>query len=169
MYGINQFNNLRFGEQQSPYQQNQPFSVNQMISQPDLPYMGFMGDPNAYNNIGQGADTLGINAFDGISAGGQGGQGIGASVGKWFSNGDNLKTLAGIGQSLAGFYLGKKQLKQGERALNMQENLMNNNLTHNIQSYNTKLADQAKARGYTQGQSDAEIQDHIDKNSLKRV
>lgn len=93
----------------------------------------------------------------------------GGKIGDWLSEGDNLSTLANIGGTIAGLYLGNKQLKMGEKAFGLQEAAFNNNLAHNIQSYNTKLADQAKARGYTQGQSQSDIDAHIEKNSLKRI
>lgn len=128
----------------------------------------------AGNNNQQGLGQLGLNSVlnnnNQIVNKNQGGFGNWFGKGMdWLGSGNNMETLAGIGQTLAGLYMGNKQLKLGERALGLQESAFNNNLEHTIKSYNTKLADQAKARGFTQGQSQAEIDSHIANNSLKRV
>ena len=44
----------------------------------------------------------------------------------------------------------------------------NDKLNTTIQSYNTRLADRARSRGFVEGQSQEQIDDYINKNRMSR-
>lgn len=52
--------------------------------------------------------------------------------------------------------------------LNFTRNVTNTNLNNSIQSYNTALADRARARGVAEGQSSDEVSNYIASNRLTR-
>lgn len=52
--------------------------------------------------------------------------------------------------------------------LNFTRNVTNTNLNNSIQSYNTALADRARARGVAEGQSSDEVNNYIASNRLTR-
>lgn len=52
--------------------------------------------------------------------------------------------------------------------LNFTRNVTNANLNNSIQSYNTALADRARARGAAEGQSQEEINNYVASNRLSR-
>ena len=71
-------------------------------------------------------------------------------------------------QTIAAIWNANKQFKLANKQFNMQKDFANANLNNTIQSYNTRLADRARSRGFVEGQSQQEIDDYINKNRLSR-
>lgn len=57
--------------------------------------------------------------------------------------------------------------KLANEQFNFQKGITNTNLANQIQNYNTVLTDMIKARGYTQGDSQATIDQYIRNNSIR--
>lgn len=72
-----------------------------------------------------------------------------------------LNTLGNLWGALQSTKLAREQL-------DFTRNVTNTNLNNSIQSYNTALGDRARARGFTEGRSDADVQSYIDNNRLSR-
>lgn len=72
-----------------------------------------------------------------------------------------LNTLGNLWGALQSTKLAREQL-------NFTKNITNTNLNNSIKSYNTALEDRARSRGFTQGQSDTDINNYIAANRLSR-
>lgn len=72
-----------------------------------------------------------------------------------------LNTLGNLWGALQSTKLAREQL-------NFTRNVTNTNLNNSIKSYNTALEDRARSRGFTQGQSDTDINNYIAANRLSR-
>jgi hypothetical protein len=81
---------------------------------------------------------------------------------------DGLKLGFGGLQTLGSLFLGLQGLNLANDQFNFQKQITNTNLANQIKSYNTRLSDIATARGFTQGQTQQQINDYITKNSLSR-
>lgn len=114
--------------------------------------------------MGGGASTAG-----GFLGGGMpraGGGFFGSSGGKLGLNMDTaglamsgLQTLANVWGAFEARNLAKKQF-------NFTKDVTNTNLANQIASYNTAISDRARSRGKVEGQTTAETQAYVDKNSL---
>jgi hypothetical protein len=71
-------------------------------------------------------------------------------------------------ESLAGLYMGMKQLGLAKKQFKFTKEVTNTNLNNSIKSYNTALSDRARARGFTEGQSQSQIDSYTRDNSLSR-
>lgn len=139
---------------------------------------GLMQNPNANGNggampsglgailaaMGNGASTAG--GFLGRGMPGAGGGFFGSSGGKLGLNMDTaglamsgLQTLANVWGAFEARNLAKKQF-------NFTKDVTNTNLANQIASYNTAISDRARSRGKVEGQTSAETQAYVDKNSL---
>ena len=58
--------------------------------------------------------------------------------------------------------------KLAREQLDFTKNITNTNLNNSIKSYNTALEDRARSRGFTQGQSDTDINNYISANRMSR-
>ena len=72
-----------------------------------------------------------------------------------------LNTLGNLWGALQSTKLAREQL-------NFTRNVTNTNLNNSVKSYNTALEDRARARGFTQGQSDSDVNNYIANNRLSR-
>jgi hypothetical protein len=108
------------------------------------------------------------------SVGGYSPSNISGSIPVRTSTPDPISSLAGAGAGDSGtglnFNLGQawnaNQLAQ--KTFNFQRDVMNTNLTNSIKSYNTQLEDRARSRAVTEGQTDQQRQDYVDRNRLAR-
>lgn len=75
-----------------------------------------------------------------------------------------LSGLSAIGNFWNAFQAQKLAKKQFE----FTKDITNTNLGNQIKSYNTNLSDRARSRGFVEGQSQDQISQYIDKNSLSR-
>jgi len=93
--------------------------------------------------------------------GGLGGTGLGLNMdtGKLALGG--LQTIGSLWQAWEANKLAKEKFK-------FQKDFANTNLTNQIQSYNTTLADRTRSRTFTEGGSDEAAQAYIDEHSLRR-
>lgn len=91
----------------------------------------------------------------------------GANNGLGFNLGTGQLALGGL-SALTGLMQGNKAMGLARDQFDFTKNLANTNLTNQVQSYNTSLADRLNARGVAQGQSAADIQAAIDANRLSR-
>lgn len=85
--------------------------------------------------------------------------------------GNNIDTLSlalGGLQTLGGLWAAKKQLGLAKKQFRFSRDFANANLENQTQSYNTAIADRARARGFTEGQSQPLVDDYIARNSLKQ-
>lgn len=106
----------------------------------------------------------GLNANP-AGSGGIGGGGFGASLGGPLG-------IASLGlsalSSLGSLWMGLKAQKLAKKQFKFTKDITNTNLANSIQSYNTALADRARARGVMESQSPEQVQAYIDANSLSR-
>lgn len=75
-----------------------------------------------------------------------------------------LSALGSLGSLIGAFNASNLAQKQFDYT----KGVTDTNLNNSIKSYNTSLSDRARARGAVEGQSAAETQAYIDKNSLSR-
>lgn len=97
-----------------------------------------------------GTDPSGSGSFD-----------FGANIPTLRMGLSGLNTLGNLWGAWQANNLAKDQL-------NFTKSVTNTNLNNSIQSYNTALSDRARARGFTEGQSDSQVSDYITANSLRR-
>jgi hypothetical protein len=85
--------------------------------------------------------------------------------------GKNLDTLklgaSGI-QTLAGLWAAMQSMKMAKKQYAFTRATTNANLANQTQSYNTSIEDRARARGIAEGQTSAQVDDYISKNSLAK-
>lgn len=120
---------------------------------------GPLGDVNPYT------DPNFISQAAGSTTGGA----IPSAAG--FQFGMNAPTLqmgmSGL-NSLANIWGAWQANKLAKDQLNFTKSVTNTNLNNSIKSYNTSLEDRARARGFTEGRSDSEIQNYVSTNRLSR-
>ena len=75
-----------------------------------------------------------------------------------------LQGLGTLGNLWGAFQANKLARDQ----LDFAKNITNTNLNNSIQSYNTSLADRARARGIAENQDQSQIDDYIARNRLSR-
>ena len=75
--------------------------------------------------------------------------------------------LGGI-QTLGGLWGAYNAAKVAKQQLAFTKATTNANLANQTQSYNTSIADRARSRGITEGQSASQIEDYISRNSLAK-
>ncbi len=75
--------------------------------------------------------------------------------------------LSGL-QSIGNLWGAFQSNKLAKDQLNFVKNMSNTNLNNSITSYNTALTDRSRARGFTEGQSQAEIDAYIAANRMTR-
>lgn len=122
----------------------------------------------------QYANTIG--ALSGSSTGGGGKTPPPVDTGNMFSSafgwlGNNAQgigsLLQGIG-ALGSLYGTSKQLGLAQDQFNFQKEAYNTNLANQIASYNTNLEDKIRGRYSTADQSEAQVQDYLNKNRLTK-
>ncbi|QEP29867.1 hypothetical protein HYP99_gp069 [Sinorhizobium phage ort11] len=130
--------NFGFGsQQQNAYLQSPQFQAN-----------------TTYGNL-IGADPSQFNV------GGTGSGGFGGLMSL-----DGLKLIGGGLSTIGNLWNAFQAQKLARDSFNFQKNFANKNLANQIQSYNTALEDRARSRGFTEGQSQDQIDSYIDKNRL---
>ena len=121
--------------------------------------------------------TEGFKMPGGLDATGAG-IGLGAKPGSgglddflgWFKNKDNMDMAKlGIGglQSLASLWGSQKALGLANAQFDFSKQMAEKNYGNSVASYNTTLSDRAASRGAMQGQSQQDVQNYINKNSLR--
>lgn len=93
----------------------------------------------------------------------------GAGGGGFFGNMNGMqKAGAIIGglASLANIFAGFKALSMAKKNMRFQQDFANRNYANQLKSYNTALADRARARGFTEGQSSSQVDEYYNKNKL---
>lgn len=94
-----------------------------------------------------------------------GGGGLFSGSGLGFNQPTFQLALGGL-QTLGNIWGGLKSLSLAKKQLAFSKGFANANLANQTQSYNTQIADRARARGFTEGQSPSQVDDYITKNSL---
>lgn len=142
---------------------------------------------DAFNGVGGGGGSLlpGISGISGTGgtgvagattqlpttqlAGGQGTQGLFGQGMSWL--GDNSQGLGsllqGIG-ALSSIFSTNKQMGLAQDNLNFQKQAYNTNLSNQIATYNTGLEDRIRGRYAAGDQSEAQVQDYLNKNRLTK-
>ena len=120
---------------------------------------GVLGDVNPYTDLN----------FLSQAAGSSTGGAIPPAAG--FQFGMNAPTIRmgmlGL-NNLANIWGAWQANKLAKDQLNFTKSVTNTNLNNSIKSYNTSLEDRARARGFTEGRSDSEIQNYVSANRLSR-
>lgn len=147
-----------------PSLSNLNFGRNSIAGGSDL-YSGFsgLGRPTGMQDLPAtdfGASGAGI-ATPGPVAGANNGLGLGMNLNTAQLGLGGLQTLGGLWSAFQNNSLAKKQF-------NFSRDFANTNLNNSIQSYNTSLADRARARAAVEGQTDAERDRYINDNRLSR-
>lgn len=73
--------------------------------------------------------------------------------------------LAGL-QTLGSLFGAFKQLSLANKQFEFQKKFANANMANSIKTYNTSIEDRARARGFTEGQTPAQIQQYVDQNRM---
>jgi len=116
------------------------------------------GTPATSGLIGRGGD---FTMF------GQGADGRG--FGNWAAeNKDLLSGAFKAFQTGAGLYGGMQQLDLAKKQFNSMREFGNININNQMKSYNTRIADRSRARGFTEGQSPEDMASYTSRNSLSR-
>lgn len=79
---------------------------------------------------------------------------------------DTGKLVLGGLQSLGGLWNAFEQNKLAKKQLAFSRDFANINLGNQTQAYNTNLADMARARGFTEGQTQQQIDNYVAANRL---
>jgi hypothetical protein len=122
-----------------------------------------------------GLGTMGINSVTdpgamsvaNLAGGIPGAPGSGPGTGLGFNLGTGQLALSGLG-SLGNLWTSFQAQDMAKKQFGLMSGLLNTNLTNSIRSYNTALADRARARGVAEGQSQEQVQDYVSRNSLSR-
>jgi hypothetical protein len=123
-------------------------------------------DPSMASNWG---------AWNGLGATGTVNTGMPIASGGFFGNGQNLgfnaptaqMALSGL-QTLAGLWGGLQGLKMAKKQFAWTKDMGEQNLANQMKSYNTALADRARSRGVMESQSQAQVDQYVQDNSLTR-
>lgn len=142
---------------------NLDFGKNSLMGGVDL-YSGStgLGQPTGMQALpatDYGAGGAGINTLAG--AGGAGDTGFGWNMGTAQVGLSALQSLGGLWNAFQSNKLAKDQFR-------FTKEFANTNLNNSIQSYNTQLADRARARAAVEGQTDAQRDQYINDNRLSR-
>lgn len=71
-------------------------------------------------------------------------------------------------QTITGIWNAHKANKLARDQFNFQKDIANANLNNTISSYNTRLSDRARSRGFVEGQSQEQIDKYVNDNKLRR-
>lgn len=121
----------------------------------------YLANPNFQSNTSLG----GILGYGNNSSGGFGSNFFGNSPNLGFNSNTLQLGLSGLG-ALGNFWNAFQAQKLAKDQFNFTKDITNTNLANQMKSYNTTLADRAKSRGVVEGQTDQQVQDYINKNSL---
>lgn len=91
----------------------------------------------------------------------------GASSGLGFNLGTGQLALQGLG-ALGNLWNANKANKMAADQFKFAKGITNTNINNSIQAYNTALADRYRARGITEGTSEADVAAQIERNRLTR-
>lgn len=136
---------------------------------------GGSSDPNVMGGTdtfapGSGPGNLPIlpTGYGGSPAPGSTAGGIaGFGTGLGMNIGTGQLALGGL-SALGNLWSAFQANSLGKKSLDAQTTFANANLKNQIQSYNTSLTDRATARGATENQTPAQVQQYIATNSLSR-
>lgn len=133
-----------------------PMTLEQQLSVLGTPYLsGASGTPAPQSGGGGLFSSLFSQGSDATN----GGFGWNIGTGRLAMSG--LGALGNLWSSFQAQDLAKKQF-------GLTRDVMNTNLANQIKSYNTRLSDIARARGVTEGQSQAQVDDYVTRNQLSR-
>lgn len=104
-----------------------------------------------------------LEQLKGLFGGGAGGEGTGLGM----NVGTGQLALGGL-QTLGNLYGSHQANKLAKDQFKFTKDVTNTNLTNQIQSYNTALADRSRARGAMEGQDQSSVEQYIDQNKLRR-
>lgn len=121
---------------------------------------------NAYFQRNPQMQTSGIGQaiYGGGAAGAQAPGGLSAPLG--MNLGTAQLAIGGIG-TLANIWNASQANKLARQQFEYQKGITDTNLANSLQSYNTALDDRIRSRAVMTGMSDAQVNDYIDKNSLR--
>ncbi len=117
---------------------------------------------------GTGPQVPGVDVGEALGAAGIGGAAPQSKLSQYLGDFGSGVSILG---DLASIYLGFQANKMAKKELATQTGFANANLENTVKSYNTRLADIRRARGYTQGDSASTTEAGISANSLdfKRI
>lgn len=110
----------------------------------------------------------GSNLYQGVGPGAGGINGANGAGGGFGFNTNTLGLVLGGIQTIGSLWAAFEQNKLAKKQFAYMQNVTESNLKNQIQSYNTTLADRARARGFTEGQSQDQIDGYVNKNRLSR-
>lgn len=191
MYGdaIKSFSSLMGNDQDHNYfQQPTPMQYSQGLGQmnmngnlPNNLGLGSLGNIPQLNNVdairnnglvlaGNGNKPLGTGLNTGGSAWDNILGGLKDKDGNynWLGKGGIMDYgLQGL-QTITGIWNAHKANKLARDQFNFQKDIANANLNNTISSYNTRLSDRARSRGFVEGQSQEQIDKYVNDNKLRR-
>ena len=134
-----------------------------------IPGLTDLSTIGSYGNVPMGAATSGIGA--GGTLGSLAGPGALGGAGAAGGLGLNIPTaqlgLQGLG-TIAGLFGAMQSQRLARDQFNFTKDVTNTNLTNQIQSYNTALADRARSRAAAEGRDQSTADDYVARNRLTR-
>lgn len=85
----------------------------------------------------------------------------------WLNKDGNLATSIQGLQALTGTYLGLKNLRQAQDALNFQKKAYGTNLANSVKTYNTSLEDRINGRTANYAGKEGDVQNYLREHQLK--
>lgn len=151
-----------------PYWQMTPEQQLAALSQGIVPTQYAAPTTALANSVVPGTSS-GPNVTGGGGGGGQeGGSILGSAFGWLGNNAEGIGSLLqGIG-ALGSLYGTNQQIGIAKDQLKLQKEAYNTNLNNQIASYNTNLEDKIRGRYSSVDQSEAQVQDYLNKNRMTR-
>ena len=75
--------------------------------------------------------------------------------------------IAGL-QTLGNLWMGFKQMKLANKSFKFNKQMAQTNLANTMRAYNTSLGDRARSRGFTEGQSQSQIDAYVADNRARK-
>lgn len=134
-------------------------------------FAGMLPANNPINALGQGSlyapgpIDIGRAGQPGWSPPGMPGTGGGSGWGDAPGLAKANLALSGL-STIGNLWASMKQLKLAKQQFGFQRDFANANFANQLRSYNTSIEDRARSRGFTEGQSQDQIQRYVSENSL---
>jgi hypothetical protein len=123
----------------------------------------YLNNPNYQQ--GGGINLFGSSSSPAIAAANPGGGFFGNNSGFGF-NANTLNFGLGALSTIGNLYGAFQANKLAKDQFNFQKQFAQDNLANQIKSYNTTLSDRARSRGVVEGQTQDQVNQYIDQNSL---
>jgi hypothetical protein len=132
---------------------------------PEMDWTNFgVAQPPSYAPMPAVGGASGLN-FGGSNTTNVSPSGLGSGLG--MNIGTGQLALGGLG-ALGNMFTSMQAQGLAKKSFDFQKGVTNTNLANQIKTLNTSIMDRARARGAVEGQSQSQVDDYINRNSLSR-